>query len=666
MRRGLWPETRAVVLSPDEKRFTCGNAVFETATGTRLWDLKAEDARLVAAAWSPDGKLLAAGGLTFKYGIPQGVVGLFEADSGRLMKSWRTGQAFIKGLAFSPDSALLVTAGAGDILRETERGEVCLWEVPGGRLIKELDGYFASYAVAAWSPDGSQFAVVTWGEDYKFLKAWHRNGEEVPGTLPDWVKDSSIGREANFNAKRPLAQSANGEWVVEFQERILKLRNKAAPAPLAQITLSKAIERIQDVALSRDGQWLLALTYSPANNSNSFRAALSLRGWRLDEKAGTWREVWRIAAHKDFIEDVSAAKHNIAAVSLNQFCALWNVQSGIVRGVPNERHGRTLELSSDGQRLAASHLWDITKPVPQKGRKLVGWNVLRFSRDSRLLLQNGGFFDIRTGKAAEIVEQEPYGADALEYISSGTFSGDGKLLATFEDSSNRLLIWNVRTARITRALRGAFPVEWMSLEFAPQGALLAVVGNQTQTNGRRGNAYLALYEGATGKLIRRFATVDNYQPTALAFSPDGKTLMTSGYTQLVSRGGKISPSATPVSTVRFWDVATGKGKGALPIYSGLPLPFAWLNNETVVTSDGLALHLWNVNEQKLMADLEILAVHRAKDEISLDWLVTTPDGRFDCSPGGEKYLRWWANGEATSTPPSGARRVPGLLVALRF
>lgn len=151
-------------------------------------------------AFSPDGKLLAAGGRyesTDEDLNPPGRVAIYDVETGKRLMRLKNVPLCVFTVAFSPDAKSLFTIGADGSLR--------VWDLRTGtetRSIKNLDALWPTFAI---SPDGRTVATSGYGDGS--VKLWEINTLEETANL-----NGNIGANPPISPQRVhVAWSPGGE-----------------------------------------------------------------------------------------------------------------------------------------------------------------------------------------------------------------------------------------------------------------------------------------------------------------------------------------------------------------------------------------------------------------------------------------------------------------------
>jgi len=500
--------------------------------------------RVLAAGWSPDGRLILTAG----------------ADKEARLWDAATGQAWGRTLrfpraattaSFSPDGAMILTVGGQ---------EVRLWKTAGGEpaLTESLDlGKDAELLSHAFSRDGRLLWTAARRGQRTWLQAWQtdkgrRMGAEIDlgraitlvtfspdgqsfvtaGERPDvrarlWrTAGGKPVRDLNEHSDRVVAVAFNprdgGAFVTGSYDQTCRLWNTATGLPLSQVF--RHVGAVRAVAFSPTGQSILV-------GGHDRIAQL----WELENETPLGAPM----RHPDFIRTVGFSRDGRFALTVSwDQVRLWDAETGELLGAPLPHQREILDacFSPDGRAVLtrgrdnAVRVWSTAPSLPG-GRRLrhKGWVT----------------------------------AVAFHPTTGDTF------LTGIGGSEGKVLSWSTTPGREpVVAMDNLGPI--LSLAYRPDGKVFAV-------GTRERKVWLRRVEGNHTVSKEPLALDDRVW--AVAFSPDGRTLLT----------------GIEKNLAEFWDVATGTRKPAPLRHQKAVYAVAYSpDGQTVLTGsqDGTA-RLWN-------------------------------------------------------------------------
>jgi WD40 repeat protein len=528
-------------------------------------------------------------GQSLASGSSDKTVRLWNVKNGESIHVLKGHQSSIRSVDFSPDGQSLASGSSDNTVR--------LWDVKNGESIHVLKGHQDDVNSVDFSPDGQSLAS---GSDDKTVRLWDvKNGASIHVLKghQDYVR--SVG----FS---PDGQSlASGSW--DKTVRLWNVRNGES------IHVLKGHQKsINSVDFSPDGQSLASGSYDE-----------TVRLW--DVKNG--ESIHVLKGHQDDVRavDFSPDGQSLASGSSDNTVRLWDVKNGesihVLKGHQNSVY--SVDFSPDGQSLASGssdqtvRLWDVKNGESIHVLKGHQYSVssVDFSPDGQSLASGSDdhtvrLWDVKKGESIHVLKGHQYS------VTSVDFSPDGQSLASGSyDKTVRL--WDVKNGESIHVLKG-HQSSVRSVDFSPDGQSLAS-GSDDKT--------VRLWDVKNGESIHVLKG-HQYSVTSVDFSPDGQSLA----------------SGSNDNTVRLWDVKKGECLHVLQGHWGSVYSVKFSTNGKYLIAAGAAgrIQFWDPFKG-------ITFLYRYNFGPGA-WLDLMPDGRFNASPEGTRYLRYTELGTFNSYP----------------
>ena len=515
--------------------------------------------RLAAAAWEI--------GQT-----PQARVAMLDAlaQPNRGVIPAQSGQDLV---AFSPDGKTLATASSTTVQ---------LWDVASrrqiGANIKPVLAPHGTVSSLAFSPDGKVLAIAGAAVELWNVAAGKQSGTVTRSASPQSGQGAGSGVAAVAFSPDGMIL-AEGDYSGEVQLWNMATRRRLGAPFRATVGLVSA------VSFSPDGKTLATCSdYGGAKLWN----VTTRRQEGGDLYPDGSEDMWGVT----FSPDGAA----LATVSEDGEARLWDASthqelgSPLVVGIGGTRSA--IAFSSAGMLASVSQggptqLWDtniyrqIGSPLSASGSALPAGsdgvppaaNSAAFDANGKILVTGSGAGAValwNVAKQQEIAQVRPGAYDDGVVVNDVAFSPDGKLIAAavgnLESSgADTVLLWDATSRRALPGLLNTGSLdEATALAFSPNGKTLAVADDLGDV--RLWDIAADRQIGPTMKAGVGFAPKVS-SINSVSFSPDGKVLAT----------------ASNDGTARLWNVATGQPIG-IPLLHGVDTV-----NTVVFSPDGSLL-----------------------------------------------------------------------------
>jgi WD40 repeat protein len=540
-----------VIISPDDQLVATGGSdgmisVWNIATGQNLLNIKAHNGYSFGLVFTSDSKKLISAGVDDQY------IKIWELNSGICLESWQS-SASIYRIALSADDRTLACSG--------ENGNLLLWDVTTGQLIKKLIGHVEQVIGVAVQPQGTLLASSSFDS---IIKLWDLTTGECIHTL---TEHTQLSWSVAFNA-------LDTQLISTSFDTLIKLWNVETGDCIQTIQAHSraAVEGL----FSPDGQFIFSSSQD-----------LTVRIWAVTQ-SGEWQCIKVLQGHQNSVWSIALNSNGTTLVSSDHDGVLkfWDVKSWqcikTLRSIPKACRTIAFHPNADllvsGSENSQIRSWDFDRAKcinTISAHTAAIWNV-KFNPQNSLLASCGMDGDVRLWSVVNdsiLDKNSSILQKSATFVVALAFHPHASILAS-GSGDNSIYLWNHHTGKLLHIFGTEGCNMIMDLDFHPQGHLLASASH---------DPVIRIWDVETGRCHQTLSEHADHNWT-VAFHPQGDLLASggndatvrlwnihtgeccnifTGHTGALSKvvfnlDGSNLASASKDYTVRIWDVATGE------------------------------------------------------------------------------------------------------------
>lgn len=151
----------SVAFSPDGRTVVSGSSdktlkLWDAASGREVRTFIGHSNYVTSVAFAPDGRTIVSGGF-------DGTLKLWDVPTGRELRTFTGNSDVVNSVAFSPGGRTIVSGGEDRALK--------LWDVATGRKVRTFTGHSAFVSCVAFSPNGRTIVLGSYDKTLKLLDA---------------------------------------------------------------------------------------------------------------------------------------------------------------------------------------------------------------------------------------------------------------------------------------------------------------------------------------------------------------------------------------------------------------------------------------------------------------------------------------------------------------